>query len=72
MFETRYGIHTFFLKQDIDIVILNDKKQVVKLKHNLKPWRMLFWNPSYYRVLELEAGSILKFRVAIGDTLSMN
>ena len=72
MLNTRFGIHTFFLKHNTDIVILNDKKQVVKLRHNLKPWRMFFWDPSYSSVLELEAGSILKFRVAIGDTLSMN
>ena len=72
MFKTRFGVHTFFLKQDIDLLILNNKKQVVKLKQNLKPWRMFFWNPSYSNVLELEEGSILKFRVAIGDTLSIN
>lgn len=72
MFETRYGIHTFFLKDDVDIIVLNKKKQVVKLKKNLKPWRTFFWNPNYSCLLELEAGSILKYRIGIGDTVSIN
>lgn len=72
MFKTRYGLHTFFLNDEVDIVVLNKKKQVVKLKNNLKPWRMFFWNPDYINVLELEAGSILKYRIGIGDTLSIN
>lgn len=56
--ETRWGIHTFFMKYPIDVFVLDDKDKVVKVKRNLKPWRVFFWNPRYYRVLETPVGKI--------------
>lgn len=50
--ETRWGIHTFFMKFPIDVIVLDDNNQVVKVKKNLRPWRVFFWNPRYYKVVE--------------------
>jgi uncharacterized membrane protein (UPF0127 family) len=50
--NTRYGIHTFFLKYPINIYILNENNRVVAVKMNLQPWRVWFWNPRYYKVIE--------------------
>ncbi len=71
MFQTRYGIHTFFLKEPIDVLVLSDNLRVVKIRRSLKPGRLFFWQPRYRKVLELPQGAILKFRVSVGDTLSI-
>ncbi len=57
-FETRCGIHTFFLRQNIDVIILNDNYEVVRMKQNLDPRRIFIWNPKYQKVLETKAGFI--------------
>lgn len=61
-FETRFGIHTFGVRQEIDVVILNDSKEVVTFK-SVKPNRFYFWNPIYKKVLELPMGSIKKLKI---------
>ena len=72
MLKTRFGIHTFFLRDSIDVLILDEKNQVVKLRQRLLPNKLFFWNPKYIKVIELEAGSVLKYRIGMGDTLSIN
>ena len=56
-FETRWGVHTFFVKEPIDVLILDEKDVIQSIKKNLKPWRFFFWNPTYYRVIELPKGT---------------
>ena len=59
-FETRFGIHTFFVKEPIDILLLGENNCVKILIQDIKPWRIVMWNPKYYRVLELPTGLIEK------------
>ena len=35
LFKTRFGIHTFLLKESIDVLILSQRYQVVKIKEGL-------------------------------------
>jgi uncharacterized membrane protein (UPF0127 family) len=65
-FTTRFGIHTFFLKFPIDVIILDEKRKVVKVKKNLKPNRVYFWNPIFKRVLETPAGFVEKEKIEPG------
>ena len=51
-FETRFGVHTFFVKAPIFVLILDAKNRVVSMKQ-VHPWKVYFWNPQYSRVLEL-------------------
>lgn len=51
-FETRFGIHTFFVKAPIFVLIIDAKDRVVSIRR-VNPWRIYFWNPQYSRVLEL-------------------
>jgi len=53
-FETRFGVHTFFVKKPLLVLIL-DKDSIVRRKKILKPWRILFWPFKYKRVVELPA-----------------
>ena len=69
LFKTRFGIHSFFLKESIDVVVLNKGCKVVKVYENLKPNRIFFWNPIYDTVLELPKGTIRKSKIAAGDLI---
>jgi uncharacterized membrane protein (UPF0127 family) len=57
-FETRWGIHTFYVKEPIDVLILDEENRVQVIKRNLKPWRLFFWNPKYGRIVELPKNSM--------------
>lgn len=69
--ETRFGIHTFFLKKPIDIVVLSLTYSVVKIKKSLKPNSIFIWNPKYKYVLELPEGRLEKSKTNIGDMLTL-
>lgn len=69
--NTRFGIHTFGLKFPIDVLILNDKNNVVSIKKNLKPNRIFLWNPMYEKVVELPAGTIEEKQIKIKDRIGI-
>lgn len=70
LLKTRFGIHTFGLADDIDVIVLNSAWQVVKLKKNLSPNRVFFWNPAFNLIIELPKGSIEKSHTKIGDHIT--
>jgi len=51
-FETRWGIHTYFLKGPIGVVILDNESRVQSIKV-VKPNRTYIWNPLFSRVVEI-------------------
>ena len=69
IFETRFGIHTFFLSKPIDVLILDSQKRVVVLKPALSPNRIFLWNPRYKIVLELSAETIKKYNLKKGTKI---
>jgi len=69
VFKTRFGIHTFFLKTSIDVVILNAETKVVDMKERLRPNNVFLWNPRYNLVLELPAGTIQNSKTSLGDLI---
>lgn len=71
IFKTNLGLHSFFLKEVIDIVVLDNKNQVRKIKRDLKPNRLFLWNPKYETVIELPGGSLKKSRTCLGDKLKI-
>ena len=71
LFKTRFGIHTFFMKQSIDLIVLDKKNKVVSLKINLKPNRIFLWNFQFDTILELPSETITKSKTEIGDELSL-
>jgi len=69
VFQTRFGIHTFFMKYPIDVLILDKKKRVAVLKKNLKPNNIFLWNPNYDTVIELPSGTIKKTQTELSDEI---
>lgn len=70
-FETRFGVHTFFVKHPIDVVILDDHNVVKKVTHALQPWRIFVWNPKWSRVVELPEGTIRKKKIVEGIKITL-
>lgn len=71
-FKTRFGIHTFFMKFAIDVLILDKQNRVVSLKKNLRPFRVFMWNPLFNRVLELPIGTIESLNIEKGEQIKLS
>lgn len=69
--HTRFGIHTFFLKEKIDIVLLNKNSRVVRLISDLNPNRILFYHPRINTVIEMPAGTIKRKAILLNDKISI-
>lgn len=70
-FKTRFGIHTFGMKFAIDVIILDKENKVVKIKENLMPNKLFFWNPKFDNVIELSVGEIKKHKIKVGDKINV-
>lgn len=70
-FTTRWGIHTFGMKKSIDVLILDDHLQIVRLIRNLPPNRIFLWSPRYTQVIELPAGTINRSGIKIQDRVTL-
>jgi uncharacterized protein len=62
------AVHMFFMKFALDLVYLDRQKKVVKVRHNVKPWRISAALKAH-SVLELPVGTIGSSRTEIGDQL---
>ena len=62
------GVHTWFMKFAIDVVFLNKKRQVVKLRKSMGRWRMAM-SLRAHSVLELPAGTLERTGTQKGDQL---
>ena len=71
LIKTRFGIHTFFLKFPLDVVVLDKNNKIVKLRQNLAPNRIFVWNPKYGKVLELPKNTINKMKLDLGDKVNI-
>jgi uncharacterized membrane protein (UPF0127 family) len=65
------GVHTFFMKFAIDVVYLNKKREVVKLRPNMGKSRLSLCLKAH-SVLELPAGMIAKTGTQVGDRLEFD
>jgi uncharacterized protein len=62
------SVHTFFMKFPIDIVYLDKKLKVKKVRHAVPAWRLSACL-SAHSVLELPAGTAAQAKTEVGDVL---
>jgi uncharacterized membrane protein (UPF0127 family) len=70
-FQTRFGIHTFFLRKPIDILVLDSSYHVSLIKSSLSPYRLYFYPPKYNYVLELPEGYIKEKGIKLDDKINL-
>ncbi len=58
VFENCNGIHTFFMKEEIDVILTDKDNNILYLYPNLKPWRILLPKKDVYNTYELPKGSL--------------
>lgn len=63
------SVHTFFMRYAIDVVFLSEKHTVLKVIHNMKPWRVspVVWKS--HSVLELPSGGAKQLGLTCGVVL---
>lgn len=62
-------MHMLFMRFAIDIVFLDRDDTVVRINHNLRPWRIssIVWGAR--KALELPAGIALRSQTQVGDQI---
>lgn len=65
------AIHMFFMKFPIDLVYIDSKKRVRKIRSKVAPWRISACF-SAHSVIELPVGVVCETRTARGDTLEIS
>jgi uncharacterized membrane protein (UPF0127 family) len=64
------AVHTFFMQFPIDLVYLDRKLRIKKIRGNVRPWRISACVAAH-SVIELPAGTIRDTRTERGDTLEI-
>lgn len=64
------GVHTFFMKFPIDVVFLNKKRKVLKIRPNMRRGRIAL-SLLAHSVLELPAGRLAETGTVKGDQLEL-
>ena len=64
------SVHSFFMKFPIDLVYLDRKKKVRKVRHCMVPWRLSACL-SAHSILELPAGAVAATGTQRGDQLEI-
>jgi uncharacterized membrane protein (UPF0127 family) len=65
------SVHTFGMKFSIDLVYLDKKLRIRKVRNSVPPWRVSACL-SAHSVLELPAGTIRETQTSAGDTLAFS
>jgi len=64
------SVHSFFMKFAIDLVYLDRKKKVKKVRHRMAPWRLSACLTAH-SILELPAGVVAATGTQPGDQLEI-
>ncbi len=64
------SVHTFFMKFAIDLVYLDRKKKVKKVRSAVPPWRASACLLAH-SVLELPAGTVTETQTSVGDEIEI-
>ncbi|MFD1020636.1 DUF192 domain-containing protein [Thalassobacillus hwangdonensis] len=63
------SIHMFFMAFPIDALFLDENNQVVALKENLAPWKMVAPVSGAVATMELPAGTVKAMDILVGDEI---
>lgn len=53
LFENCRSIHTFFMKEEIDILATDKNNRIIKMYKSVKPWRIIIAPKKTYNIYEL-------------------
>ena len=53
LFENCSSVHTFFMRFDIDVLFIDKNGKALKIKENIKPWRIVMPVKGAVSILEI-------------------
>ena len=65
------GIHTFFMRFAIDVVFVDHRLRIVRVRPGLRPWRLVPLVLGGHSVIELPAGTLAGLRLEGGEALAV-
>lgn len=63
LFKHCNGIHTFFMKDSIDVILTDKENNILYTYKKLKPWKILLPKKKVYNTYELPKGSINNLKI---------
>lgn len=63
------SVHTFFMRFPIDVVFVDDKLRIQKIKESVKPWRLILPHKNIYGVIEIKAMTAKEVGIEIGKEI---
>jgi uncharacterized membrane protein (UPF0127 family) len=70
-FFSPFGVHTFFVKTPIDVVLVDKKLRIIRIYCGIKPFRILLWKYFWVYVLEAESGFASRHRLKRGSKVTI-
>jgi hypothetical protein len=67
--ERSQSLHMFFVFYPIDVLFLDEKRNVVEMKQEFRPWRVYNAAKNAKYVIELPSNTIIKTKTAVGDRI---
>jgi uncharacterized membrane protein (UPF0127 family) len=64
------SIHTFFMRMPIDVVFVSHNGRIVRIYHDLNPWKMLAPVKGAKHAVEMAAGCSAEKALSEGDMLT--
>jgi uncharacterized membrane protein (UPF0127 family) len=64
------SIHTFFMREKIDVIFVSAEGLVTKIFYSLKPWKMLLPQKLAAHCIEMASGEAEKLGIQEGDLLA--
>lgn len=58
MFDNCRSIHTFFMKEEIDVIATDKSDNIIEIQKKLKPWKILIFNRKVKRIYELPKNTL--------------
>ncbi len=62
------AVHTIGMRFPIDLIFLDRKQRICKIRHNVQPWR-LSGALRAHSVIEMAAGTLAALDLRVGDTI---
>lgn len=64
LFKNCRSIHTFFMREEIDIIATDKNDKIIKTYKNVKPWRILIAPSKTKNIYELPKNTIKKQKIS--------
>ena len=63
LFKNCNSIHTFFMKENIDVLLLSKDNKILHIYKNLKPWKIILPKKQVSNILELPSNTCVNLKI---------